>query len=217
MKTDNKKILIAVVVILALGALFFSLKEDTKSPVILEEEGVVIEETQTKVYRNDTYAFSFEYPEQYEVLEYNPTRISVGESGAEGFVSVADITLIQSEVDNMQSFEEFVLDQARLTCAADRPNTSISCIEIKDLKPSSGPEEADAQTFSLVAETTTEAGVVGISEKGPYYTVNTSPNTLGLMSFLMIHNPIHRSVEEADRGTLETIIQSLVISERQYR
>lgn len=212
-------VLVVLILFLVGVVIFLITRPSTPAPSleIPPEETEVSEEPAVTLatYRSERYGFSFQYPEEYDLMEYTPTRIAVGHKTELGFDSVADIALMEGEADAVQSFEEFVLDQARLSCDADGPTASISCTEVKSLSAFGTSAGVTGQKFYLNERTHTFADDrFEDRDKGPYYTFNTSQNTPGAMSFLMIHNPVTIPTEKAAEMLLRNIALSLAISNR---
>jgi len=213
MKNNNKKFLITALLILALGFFFLTRNQsETKDENTKEGDTneVVVTEV-TKTYVNEKYGYSFEYPKEYSIIEYSNSRISVGQSTTSGFISIADISVFESQDEAAQSFEEFVLDQARLSCTGP-VGVVISCVEIDGLRPFVSSSGEEGQKFFLIGETGTSAnGPTKDISYGPYYTFNLSKRTPNRMSFIMINNPLSTPIDTADTKTLDTIALSLGI------
>ncbi len=205
MKNNNRNFLIAFVIIIALGG-FLLISRDSSKEEKIEKENVQEEVTAltNKTYTNKKYGFSFEHPAEYGVIEYSASQISVGEPTTQGFRSVANFSVFESGSDSIQSFEEFVLDQARFSCSSE----DLMCLEIVDLRPFFTSSQIDGQKFSLIAYSQDGAEKITF---GPYYTFNMSDRTPGEMSFLMISRPNTMISGGTDTKIIDAIALSLKI------
>ena len=170
----------------------------------------------THVYKNEKYGFSFSYTDPYVVSEINGEQVFVGKQNLKNFEPVAFIYLVKNLPETqIQSFEEFVLDQSRLVCSSQTTTESVLCTRIDDvvkIAPFTSVDGARGQVFYLKGELTNNSnGKVSTIRRGPFYTFNTSANTPNLMSFIMIGNPIGKTAEAANTAVIKAIADSLKI------
>lgn len=218
--SQGSKFFITLCVIggLALGWFFVRQKFDIqlKRPSTVKQNAIVPPQRITKKYINEKYGFSFEYPEGHELKELSPERIVIGRRGVKTFKPIADIQVIKSSPEiEPQTFEEFVIDQARVACAIENPATSFACTRIDDvvkIKAFTSDAKVSGQVFYLKGEEKdTVSGNTRSLRRGPFYTFNLSQNTPNTMSFLMVHNPVDLSPAEADLPFLDIIGRSIAV------
>ena len=204
------KFFIILVLIVVIGVLFFQYKKQNDSHSVSPVSTTTSPTTSTKkTYTSKKYKFSFSYPSTYEVMEYTPEHISVGNKTTLGFDSLADIAFILSEPDTQSTFEEFALDEARLLCDADGPNESLSCPEIKDLKSFTTGKLVDGSEFYTITQLKNlRTGTIVKGTKGPFIALNTTDLT-PRMSLLLISNPIVQDVTAVNTTFIEAIARSV--------
>lgn len=212
-------ITLCVIAGLVLGWFFLRQKFDIKPRMSnsSKENPVAPPQRVTKKYSNEKYGFSFEYPDGYVLKEVSPEQIVIGRQGVKTFTPIADIQIIKSSPEiELQTFEEFVIDQARVACAVENPETSFACTRIDDvvkIKGFTSDAKVSGQVFYLKGEEKDAvSGSTRSLRRGPFYTFNTSQNTPNTMSFLMIYNPVELSPNEADLPFLEIIARSVAIA-----
>ena len=204
------KFFIILVLIVVIGVLFFQYRKQHTVDIKPSVSTPTPTTTQTKkVYTSKTYKFSFSYPSMYEVMEYTPEHISVGNKTSLGFDSLVDIAFILSEPDTQSTFEEFALDEARLLCDADGPNESLSCPEIKDLKSFTTGKLVDGNEFYTITQLKNlRTGTIVKGTKGPFIALNVT-DLAPRMSVLLISNPIVRDVTTDSTNFVEAIARSI--------
>jgi hypothetical protein len=217
--SKGSKFFLIICIIGALAVAWFVLNRNsnlTTKPKLLEPTASQTIVKKTKTYTSSVYGFSFSYPDNLDIDESSPEHISVGRKGVSIFNSLVDITLIKSSPEiQVQSFEEFVLDQSRLACSYNISSVSQLCTRIDDLvkiKPFTSKTGIYGQVFYLKAdEKTIATGKIVSKSRGPFYTFNTSIATPNSMSFILISNPINKDPSNADLPVIEAVANSVLI------
>lgn len=144
-----KKILIiciGILVIFAIGALAIwltsrqSLAPAESGPTATSTPAATSTSAATSVekeiYRSEKYSYSFTYPANLSLQEYQPFAIVVGERSGTGIVPFAEADVAESDGEGgYQSFDAYVFEHGRQFCAADGPYESISCDRVISTEP----------------------------------------------------------------------------------
>ncbi len=169
-----------------------------------------------KTYVSDSYDFSFSYPDPYEVNETSTEDISIGRRSLNTVEPLVSVYVLKSSPEiEIQSFEEFVLDAARLACSIETSSTIQSCTRIDDvvkIAPFSTHSGIQGQVFYLKGEETNKTtGKSKTIRRGPFYTFNTSSNTPNRMSFVMVGAPVTKSPEVVNLDLIKSVALSITI------
>ncbi len=202
------KFIIILILIAIIGVLFFQYKKQSTITTINSTSTTPVVSAE-KVYVSKTYGFSFSYPNNYDLMEYNSQSVAIGNKTATGFNRIAEIQLTESEPGTESMFEEFVLDEARGKCMADSPGGGTFCKEIKDLKPFIASSRIGGQEFYVILERVGKDGFVTDTNKaGPFVAFNTSEIT-AQMSALLIFYPPGNPISAMSTNLVESIARSI--------
>lgn len=162
-------------------------------------------------YVSGTYSFSFEYPDSLDLREYIPEAISIGRERGEGFDASVEVVVERGEGSD---FEAFVLDRARLACAADGPDLSLSCGAATNRRPFT-TAEGIAGTVYVLEHSTTRPGTGELLEAGEYGPVYVIPLAAddavdaGGYHALLVRAPVALGREEVDESLLRAVAESV--------
>lgn len=165
-------------------------------------------------FTNKTYNFSYEYPNTLDMKVLGADDEVLGIQGTVQFTPVVQISVIKGSAEiTLQSFEEFVLDEARRACSTTNATVSITCTRLDDvvnIRPFTSSSGVQGQVFYLKADQKNlSTGKTDTVQRGPFYTFNSSSKTIGMMSFIMIGNPVSVSAQAADTTSIESVARSL--------
>ncbi len=192
--TNIKKILIVLVVVIVavvLLAVFSGKFSGEKEEDLYVAE--VVKEQVPGFYENETFGFSFRYPEELFLQESSTSSVVLIET-LESKGVIVEIDVISAEGVDMP-FEQFALDESRLLCGKISP--LFFCSEVSDISSYTNENGKSAIKFYVTLEEDTSEGKTS-REKGPFYAFNISEKTAGKMSFVLVRPPLHKagSVEE---------------------
>jgi hypothetical protein len=209
--SQTVKFIVVVILIGIIGVLFFKYKNQDNVFIKETSEVSTVSPVKSKnIYTNKTYNFSFEIPKGMEVLENNKEYVSVGNKTSKGFSPLVDIRLVQSPDDNESGYEEFALDEARLSCSASTGEFTLFCTEISDLVPFSTESSIKGEEFYTVAEIkNSQTGLTLKGKRGPYISFNSTKLT-PRMSVLFVSNPISKEVTKGSTDLVISVAKSIV-------
>lgn len=122
------------------------IKELEKSPIsistsdIPESHETIPLNEQHNSFTNSANNFSFEYPQDLQLKNYNDTNLTVGNistsNGEEYIAGKTNLTVISesSADDKKMSLEQFIFNKTKILCDADGGGVSVSCPTQKELK-----------------------------------------------------------------------------------
>ena len=217
MNSNTKNIAIFLVVIAGLYGVYSVMNKlniDFSSSNVAPTKPTPVFTVKSLLYTNTSYNFSYEYPNTLSLKEIGADKQVLGRQATLQFSPLVEISLIKGGAEiTLQSFEEFVLDQARSECSTVNETVSITCTRIDDvvnIKPFTSTNGVQGQVFYLKAQQKNlSSGKVDSVRRGPFYTFNSSSKTVGVMSFIMIGNPTSVTAEAADKATIESVARSL--------
>jgi hypothetical protein len=138
------------------------IKELEKSPIsistpeIPETHQTIPVDEQNISFTNDVYNFSFDYPSNLQVKNYNSTNLTIGNinesNGEEYIIGKTNLAIISesSSGDKKMDLEKFIFNKTKLLCDADGGGVSVSCPTQKELKKLS--VTSALPTYALVLE-----------------------------------------------------------------
>lgn len=192
--TNIKKIsIVLIVVVLVIVALsFFSGKfsKENEETVYVAE---VVEEQVPGFYENDSFGFSFRYPEELFLQESSTSSVVLIET-IESKGAIVEIDVISSQATDIP-FEQFALDEARLLCGKISP--LFFCSEVSDISAFTNGNGKQAIKFFVVLEEDTASGKVS-KEKGPFYAFNISEKTPDKITLVLVRPPLHKAGSVAE-------------------
>lgn len=166
-------------------------------------------------YSSAVHGFSFAVPAPFEVKEYLPEAVSVGQPAPDdGFDAVADIRLaVAGEGEDYPSFEDFALGTLRNMCAADGPGETIHCTEARQRQPfvTASGLEGEVLYMERVHETfaSSEKAVDGF---GPVFLFDVSEEVPGDgWAALTVQPPANLPSEQVDSALLRQVAESLTL------
>jgi len=217
---SSTKFLATICILTAAIFGFYSVKNKlhvgSESPNPVPIKTVPGVQIKNKTYTNSNYKFSFEYPGYLELQEYGKDASVIGRRSTLQFTPLVDVSVIKSGTEiGLQSFDEFVLDEARIACSSRSATIVFTCTRIDDIvkiKPFTSTNKIQGQVFYLKAEEKNiTTGKTTNKRRGPFYTFNTSANTPGVMSFVMINNPTTLDADKADLTSIEVVAKSFIL------
>jgi len=164
-------------------------------------------------YRSAAYGFSFAYPEEYEALEYTEENVAIGRSTPQGFDALVEVRLMQStDGVTYTNYEDFLYERARLACAADGPNESISCTTVQREEAFENESGLTGTLFYLEeVHTNLTDNSITTSVEGPFLAFNLSANAPeDQFMALIIHPPVTLSPETVNTDLIRSIANSVV-------
>lgn len=165
----------------------------------------------TSSYVSERYGFSFAFPDSLDLREYIPESISVGRADGEAFDARAEVVVERGDGDD---FESFVLERARVACAADGPDRSLSCGRGTEQQPFTTAEGVAGTVYWLEHRTTRPGTgeVLELGDYGPIYMVelpgNQAPEAATHLA-LIVRAPVALSPEEVDESLIREIAESI--------
>lgn len=159
-------------------------------------------------YRSDEYGFQFSYPDSLDLLEYTPAIIALGHRQGDGFDAVVENVL---ELADEGTFEEYAVDRARTSCAADGPDLSLSCTDVLDPQPFAATSGREGIVFRLRHLTTRPGGtpVLETGTRGPFYALDASDMVDSPVAVLLVRPPAVLEPEEVDEQLLGEVAASV--------
>jgi len=218
MNKSIKFFIVLIVIILAVSFWFVNKKNIPDKQEVNNPPITIPKAEQTfKTYFSDRYDFSFKYPDPYVISESSDEDISIGRESISSTEPLVAVYLLKSSPEiEIQSFEEFVLDAARLACSIETSSSLQSCTRIDDvvkIAPFTTSSGIKGQVFYLRGEEKNNStGKTSNIRRGPFYTFNTSSNTPNRMSFVMVGNPVTKSPEEANLDLIKSVALSIDIN-----
>jgi len=215
---SNTKLFATILILIGVGYGAYSVVDQLNINLIPSRPATTKPPSTFKVtylpFTNRTYNFSYEYPNTLDMQVLGPDEAVLGIQGTLRFSPIVQISLIKGGTEiTLQSFDEFVLSKARVACSSSSATVSITCNRIDDvvnIRPFTSKNGVQGQVFYLKAEQKNlSTGKTDTVRRGPFYTFNSSPKTIGVKSFIMISNPASLSAEEADTATIESVSESL--------
>jgi hypothetical protein len=201
-------VFILILVIVAGAAAYVMQHRVHRSPGAADQAAI------SQVYESSTYGYSFAYPADLALVEYQPFAVAVGDAIPDGLTAYAEADVSESgEEGGYASFEEYEFERGRNFCAADGPNESISCDKIVSREPFTTDTgiSGDKLTFRLIHKDLKE-GTQTESTFGPVYAFNIQANTPdSKYSALFIYPPL-ATYENARPELVTAIASSLQIS-----
>ncbi|OHA59234.1 MAG: hypothetical protein A2589_03425 [Candidatus Vogelbacteria bacterium RIFOXYD1_FULL_46_19] len=84
-----------------------------------------------ETYQSTVYGYTFSYPADYELVEYQPSSLALGRRQGEEFEALVNVRLYTAGAAvGFNSYNDFVTDQLRNMCAADGPTETLYCTDI---------------------------------------------------------------------------------------
>lgn len=207
-------ITILVLVIIAVGIYLYA-RDRGVGPADTPDTAGTSTTTEMRVYTNQDYGFFFEYPPQFAVQEFNPEHVAIGSSTADGFNSVAEVTVLLDEDETTYgSYEQFLADRARVMCAADGPEATIGCTDIERESAFESTSGLTGVEFYLVEQTRNlQTGTTTSASKGPFYAFNLAANATGTpYAALIVHPPIAAPEDAVNAALIRSIARSVQIN-----
>lgn len=165
-------------------------------------------------YHNPEYGFAFSYPETLNLRVYSAEHVALGQAGEDEFAALAEAGVFTAIQGAFASFEAFVIDRARATCAADGPGISLRCTDVQQLVPFETSTGLVGEVFYLAHETVDVASnqVISQSGRGPFFAFNLSANLPGVQyAVLLIRPPATLEPAEVDSELLRSVAGSVRI------
>lgn len=209
--------IIIVVLLVFIGGFLF-INKDKKQNDIVDRNGEE-KSAEDKTYESEDFGFSFKYPRSMDLQEYQPNFISLGKRQGEKFDSSVDVQLVKSEANFSGDFEEFVHQQARLSCAADGVNESIECTDVEQEQPFETTTGLTGKVFYLKeVHKNLESGEEKMGGKGPFFVFNLSANdSESRFTALFVRAPMAQSVSEVNSALIRAVAESVKISKIETR
>jgi len=215
---SNTKLIATIIIVIGVGYGAYSVIDKLNINLIPSRPATTKPPSTFKVtylpYTNRTYNFSYEYPNTLDIQVVGPDEAVLGMQGTLRFTPIVQISVIKGGAEiTLQSFDEFVLSEARAACSLTSATVSITCTRIDDvvnIRPFTSANGVQGQVFYLKAEQKNlSTGKTDTVRRGPFYTFNSSQKTIGVKSFIMISNSASLSAEDADTATIESVAESL--------
>jgi hypothetical protein len=185
---------IAVVIVITLGASFFVFQSSR---------------TDGKTYKNSVNNFELTYPSDLDIKEYDDDMATIGVVSKDAVDGKADIRVITAQGEAGQTMEDAVADQLKNLCAADGPESSLSCTTTLSTEPFA--TEAGDEGFILMLNgelKQIKSGTVESVPHGPYYVLPLATSAT-ISKVLVIMPPLNRSAAEADGDLIQAIARSV--------
>lgn len=166
-----------------------------------------------KIYRNDTYGYSFAYPRNGQLEAYTPQVIALASTTPQESSTVAEVSVIEaSEGVSYTNFEDFLYERTRLMCAADGPEVSISCTTVQQEQRFENSAGISGVVYYLeeIHTSLRDNSISSTSVEGPFFAFDLS-TTVPRQQFLalVIHPPIPLTPDAVDNELLRTIANSV--------
>ncbi len=185
---------VAVVIVLTLGTAFFVFQSS-------RSEG--------KTYKNSVNNFELTYPADLDVKEYNDDMATIGVVSDDAVDGKADIRVITAQGEAGQTMQDAVADQLKNLCAADGPESSLSCTTTLSTEPFATDSGDEGFILMLNGELKhIKSGTVESVPHGPYYVLPLATSAT-ISKVLVIMPPLNRSSAEADGDLIHAIARSV--------
>ncbi len=199
-------VFIIALLLMVIGFLTFLLLRKPSSSIPVEdtpvEEYVDNEIPGITGYDNDMFGFSFSYNESFDFKEFSSRQFAIVNTDQE---VVLEGVVLQDSEDAVITFEEFVLDSARLLCGEQRESQS-ACMFIEEIRPLS-TVGAQGETFYITGEWAGQD-----TRYGPFYAFNVSSRTPGMVSVLLLYHPfLSGEASDIEEQRLNSIVYSLTL------
>jgi hypothetical protein len=170
-------------------------------------------------YTNKMYGYSFKYGNKYNLNEYTPEYVSIGQKTADGFDSLLDVEVAQSNAETGESFDDFTHQHAENLCAADGPRESIRCTGVSSSEPYSASTGTAGERFYLTQVTMQLPSNATSSEiRGPFYSFNISANMPSKKyTAVLIHPAIAQPQSEVKKDLINSIADTIQINKVETR
>lgn len=203
-----KRLLIGLGILIVLLAGTYFIVENINKRERIYRDGVRMEE-----YREESrYGYSFQFPAQYDLLEYGFENVSIGTRTEGGIDAVAEVVIhTAATTTEYASFEDFVYGESRLACAADSPTETINCTEVEQVQPFTTGTGLSGAIFYL-AETrrNLSTGTTARSGKGPFIAFNLSAHVPEYQyTALVVRPPVVLAPDAVDTELLRDIADTL--------
>lgn len=164
-------------------------------------------------YENETFGYTFMSPEGYEIKEYSPQFVEIGNSNGESFDSVASVTVLLSTDGEFSSFEDFLYTQSTILCAADGPQGSIMCTDEEQVQPFQTESGLSGIVFYLKkVEENFETNTRIESGFGPIFALNLGANVASSQyAALLIHPSITLPLDQVNSTLIRDIAETVTI------
>jgi hypothetical protein len=167
------------------------------------------------VYRNETYGYTFSYPDGYVVRDFSPEMVSIGNELGGVFISAVDVIVAQQtpeEAAQTTTFDTFVHTRAQSMCASSGPSGNTTCTGIDLVQSKTTAGNIRGQVFYLRARDDLIAtGDTVEYGKGPVYAFDLSGNVPTNAGALMVMNPVTRNADTVNTELLNAVVESLSI------
>ncbi|HYE23438.1 MAG TPA: hypothetical protein VEA92_03275 [Candidatus Paceibacterota bacterium] len=161
-------------------------------------------------YENQTYGYSFTYPEGLTTNEYTPENISVGTREGESFTSVVDVSF-QESFGEYESFEAFAIERAKTLCAADGPDQTLNCTDVVDQTAfTTVSGDTGLELYLTLAETTFSTGETDTYAFGPVYAFPYEKDG-SETAVLLIYQPLPTYMETSRADAVSEVASTLSI------
>lgn len=166
-------------------------------------------------YTSAVYSFTVEYPDSFDLREYIPEFVAIGRAEGEGFRAAVELSVEMGETEGADadtSFEQFVIERARVSCAADGPGMSLQCGDVIQRQPFSTRSGEPGIAFHLEHLTTRPgtAEVLDRDTRGPFFALALSPADREAEHAVLIIRPaVTLSPEQVDGALIRAIAESV--------
>lgn len=133
----------------------------------------------TEIYENSIYGFSFSYPVNYQAQEYSSSYIALVDPTRPTNGDIVYVHVDTTDATTTQSYEDFMHDRARLTCAADGPTGSQYCTDVARSDQYTTAAGLTGEVFYLTQETVMTGSATTTREAGPFFAFDISANVTG--------------------------------------
>ncbi len=189
------KYILAIIVIILLGVVIYT-QEGTKNRDDID-------------YTNSSYRYTVSFPPEFEIIEYNPENVVVGNIDGENVSGVAELRVVNVESAATETFYQASIRELLKLCALDSETESFSCSGVYSVKPFATNEEFSGTEIYLngVRKNLATGNTEGVI-KGPFYIFATGAGDTATR-VVVAHAPLSQAKEEVRPKIIEEIARSL--------
>lgn len=202
----NKLLILIIICILIGTALFFIFRQPSPKTNSVQNQQ---SSPESKTYTNSQYNYSFMYPGNYTLNSEYPNYLLLKKPSSPQY----DWTFKVDTYKNTDgsTFLEFITKQLLLNCAADGPNSSLSCDKVTSQETFTSNSGISGYKIYL-NQITTSNGKTATAEIGPYYVFDISSQTQNQAQAVNFYPASFTDLttsDPTDAKTLENMAKSL--------